>query len=137
MHYRLAGIALAALSIAVCSSAYAQPQNPPEQKPAAAEQKPDRPEPENLPTPIKQFSDAAGQWYGMVDLTTRVAMFIGADGMVKFRGPRDVTQHAMIRHDRLYLQSRDTDLDCGLMNGFLTCNARFGTWYAALSLRRQ
>lgn len=135
MHHRLAGVALAALSIAVWSSAYAQPQNPPERKPDAAEQKPNR-EPDNLPTPIKAFSDAAGQWYGWVDLTTRVAMFIGADGMVKFQGPRDVTQHATILHDRLYLQSRDTDLDCGLMNGFLTCNARFGTWYAALSLRK-
>ena len=136
MHCRFVGIALAAFSVGVCSSTYAQPQNPPERKPDAAEQAPNR-EPENLPTPIKAFSDAAGQWYGMVNLTHGVAMFIGSDGMVKFRGPRNVTQHAMIRHDRLYLQSRDTDLDCGLMNGFLTCNARFGTWYAALSLRRQ
>lgn len=137
MHHRLAAVALAALSIVFCSSAYGQAQDPPERKPDAAEQKQARPEPENLPTPIRQFSDAAGQWYGMVNLTSRVAMFISAEGMVKFQGPRDVTQQAVLQHDRLWLQSRDTDLDCGLMNGALTCNARFGTWYAALSLRKQ
>ena len=62
---------------------------------------------------------------------------IAPDGMVNFYGPNDVVQQATIQNQRLQVNSRSTDLDCGIMNGFLACNARFDTWYAALNLTKQ
>ena len=124
MHLRLAGAAFVALMSCACSGAFAQSQDPP------------RREQQNIPTPIREFSDAVGQWHGWIDLNVQVIMIVGPDGMVKFRGPRDLTQQAAIMNDRLVVLSRGTDLDCGIMNGFLTCHARFGTWFAELNLRK-
>ncbi len=132
MHHRLAAVAALGCSIVVCSGVGAQSQNPPPgQRAVRAEVQ------ENLPTPIREFSDAAGHWHGMVGLKRRVVMYVAPDGMVKFYGPNDVAQQATIRNQRLQVQSRNTDLDCGLMNGFLTCHARFDTWYAELNLKKQ
>ena len=128
MRLSLAVAAFAALSIGASSGAHAQ-QDPPVERVGRSEQV--------VPTPIRAFSDAAGQWHGWVDLDTRVTMFVTSDGMVRFRGPRNVTQQAIIVSDRLVVQSRSTDLDCSITNGFLTCNARFGTWYASLNLSKQ
>ncbi|UYN93518.1 MAG: hypothetical protein KIT25_15820 [Enhydrobacter sp.] len=131
MHHRLVAAVLAALSIAVCAGAQAQSPAPPAADTAA------RPNPAVTVTPIKDFSDAAGRWHGSVDLTKRVTMYVAPDGMVQFWGPYDVVQRATIANDMLQIRSRNTDLDCIIRGGSLACNARFGTWYAALSLRKQ
>ena len=130
MHHRLVQAALVCLAIGFCSAAQAQSEDMPEQKYTP-------PEPAFVATPIKDFADAAGRWYGWVDSYTRVVLQVGPDGAVRFWGPRDLTRQAVIQGDRLLVQSPSANLDCGIMNGFLTCHARFGTWYAELNLRKQ
>ncbi len=88
-------------------------------------------------TPIETFADAMGVWNGMIDYTKRVSMGIHADGTVEFNGPRSVLQKAELRDDRILVKSPELDLDCGLMNDFLVCHARFDTWYAELNLRKK
>ena len=89
-----------------------------------------------IPTPINTFADVAGWWWGEVDLTTKVSLIVGADGRVKLRGPASLEQVAAINLQRLEILSPNTDLYCNLVNGFLTCNARFGRTYAELNLRK-
>ena len=135
MYRRLASAALAALSIGlgagVPSSAGAQSDRPDLPEPARHPE-----QPKLQPTPIKAFSDVSGRWQGMIDITTRVVLFIGPDGVMKFQGPNDITQQTSLVNDRLVLRSRNTELDCVLISEFLACNARFDNWFAQLSLRR-
>jgi hypothetical protein len=117
MHARFTRAALVALSAAaICSSASAE-------APAF--------------TPINSFVDAYGLWLGQVDITTKVVMTIYADGKVDFYGPNTVHQQGQIINQRLVIQSKDTDLDCGLMNERLTCHARFNWWFAELNLTKK
>jgi hypothetical protein len=55
---------------------------------------------------------------------------------VKLRGPASLEQVATINLQRLEILSPYTDLYCNLVNGFLTCHARFGRTYAELNLRK-
>ena len=86
--------------------------------------------------PKTTFADVAGWWWGEVDLTTKVSLIVSADGRVKLRGPASLEQVATINLQRLEILSPYTDLYCNLVNGFLTCHARFGRTYAELNLRK-
>lgn len=89
-----------------------------------------------MPTPINSFADVAGNWWGEVDIYSKVALNVSPEGVVTMRGVRSFTQQGVINLQRLEVMSPGTDLYCTLMRGFLTCHARFGTWYAALHLKR-
>lgn len=134
MSFRFASAAFAALSMMVAATGSAQ-----------AQDAPDYPEPRSTPsaprfvvTPIETLDDAYGLWVGWIDLYTRVVMSVDHTGLVKFYGPRDVTTVGTIKNDRLLVKSPATDLDCGIIDDdYLTCHARFGTWYAELNLRKK
>ena len=136
MFIRSALAIAAAVSLGVCGAAHAQA---PAAAAAAAAPEP-TPAPVTsalkLPTPIHSFSDVAGQWWGSVDHTTRVVLTVAPDGMVNFRGPRRLVQQGVINSQRLEVVSLETDLYCTIMTEVLTCNARFGTTYAALNLTK-
>ena len=126
MHYRNALAAFMALSIGTCGIAYAQAPTPTptsQQAPTA--------------TPINSYSDVAGEWLGVVDLYTPVMLTVSPDGLMTMRGIRRVTQQGVLNSGRIEVVSTDTDLFCSLMGEKLTCNARFGTWYAALNLSKR
>ena len=123
MHFRNALAAFVATSIGLCGAANAQAPMPASVPPPA-------------PTPITGFSDVAGQWWGAVDLYTPVLLTISPDGLLTLRGVRRLTQQGVINGQRIEVVSTDTDLYCTLMNEKLTCNARFGTWYASLNLHK-
>jgi hypothetical protein len=129
MRLRVLLAVLGGLMVAFGGSAYAQTAEP---APPTYDVTP-----QNVPTPINSFSDAAGRWTGEVAISSSVTMTIGKDGMVSFRGPSSVTQQAQLRNERLILSSRRTDLDCGIMNTKLTCHVRMGDMYAELNLTKQ
>ena len=133
MHFRPLAAACAALLVCMAGSANGQ-QPAPAPNPMAPMVSATTPAP--TPTPINSFADVAGNWWGEVDVTSKVALNISPEGVVTMRGVRSFTQQGRINFQRFEVLSPGTDLYCNIMNGFLTCHARFGTWYAALNLKR-
>ena len=134
MRFRLIAASLAAFLF--CIGASAQTAGP-TSNPLGQQGLADRAStPATLPTPIHTFADVAGWWWGQVDLHTKVSLLVGPDGRVKLRGPDSLEQQAVINLQRLEINSPYTDLYCNLVNGFLTCHARFGRTYAELNLRK-
>ena len=133
MYFRSVLAIAAAVSLGGCGAARAQ-------TPAAGTAPEPTPAPVTsavkLPTPINSFSDVAGQWWGSVDHYTKVRLTVAPDGMVNFSGPRRLIQQGVINSQRLEVVSLETDLYCTIMTEVLTCNARFGTTYAALNLTK-
>ena len=138
MRFRLFAASMAAFLLCLCGQAYAQaPVVEPTSNPLGQQGLADRAAtPAVMPTPIYTFADVAGWWWGEVDHYTKVSLQVGPDGRIKLRGPASVDQQGVINLQRLEILSAGNDLYCNLVNGFLTCHARFGRTYATLNLRK-
>lgn len=138
MRFRLLAASMAAFLLCLGTAAQAQtPVAESTPNPLGQQGLADRaPTPAVLPTPIYTFADVAGWWWGEVDHYTKVSLQVGPDGRIRLRGPASVDQQAAINLQRLEILSAGNDLYCNLVNGFLTCHARFGRTYATLNLRK-
>jgi hypothetical protein len=138
MRFRLIAASVAAFLLCLSGAARAQtPVAGPTPNPLGQQGTADRAStPAVLPTPIHTFADVAGWWWGEVDHYTKVSLQVAPDGRIKLRGPASVDQQAVINLQRLEILSAGNDLYCNLVNGFLTCHARFGRMYAMLNLRK-